>query len=379
MRLWTVVTMTCFLTVHAAENPFWRSFKARGVNLGNWLILEEWMNPTYYANHTVTGADEWTFCQELGSSCEATLQAHWASWITEADITQLSTLGYNLLRIPIGHWGLIPTTVDEPYVHSTQLEHVERVMTYASTLGMQVVLDIHGLPGSQNGKDHSGHEGSINWFTNTNQARSLTAVMAAMTFIQASSNRHVIAALEVCNEPNVTTKGQMKTYTKYLKDSRAMVNRYNASMPLMFHDAFRGAPYWSKFTKKKKDNYVIDVHQYFSGFTSNTLSAVATMCEFSTAAQKVTAPVFVGEYSVSVGGVYLDTTHARQQMLETQVQHYQTGKLAGSAFWGIKAFNPDGVTQNNGWSVQALLNQSVVTNEIWNTENTLSCPSKTKS
>ena len=36
----------------------------RGVNLGNWLLLEKWMSPRVFAG---TGArDEYTLCEALG-------------------------------------------------------------------------------------------------------------------------------------------------------------------------------------------------------------------------------------------------------------------------------------------------------------------------
>ena len=371
-----MLILLLILAVCAEENSFWRSFKAKGVNLGNWLILEEWMHPMLFSQNAVAGVDEWSFCKTLGSSCESTLQSHWDTWVTESDIAQLSQYGYNLLRVPVGHWALIPTTNDEPYVYSTQMQHVERIMSYANTYNMQVVLDIHGLPGSQNGKDHSGHEGLIGWFTNANQMRSLTAVSAAMNFIKTSPNSQVVAALEICNEPNITNSKQLKTYEKYIKESRKIVNRINSSMPIMFHDAFYGVEHWSKFTKSKKDNYVLDVHQYFSGFTTNTLSAVSGMCQFAqgVAKRKSVTPVFVGEFSVSVGGVYTDTSTFRRQFLETQVKQYSATKLAGSAFWNFKTMNSDGLTQNNGWSVQALINEGVITNSTWSTVDTLPCP-----
>lgn len=373
----TVAAVTPTVKQKAVENKFWKTFKAQGVNLGNWLVLEEWMYSSFYGNYSSTGTDEWTFCESLGQDCESVLSAHWDSWITEADIRQVSSLGYNLLRLPIGHWGLIPTTVDEPYVFSSQLQQVERVMQYANDMGLYVVLDIHGLPGSQNGKAHSGHAGTIDWFTKANQKRSLSAVTAAIDFIYASSNKAVIAALEIANEPNITTSSHRKTYESYIKDAKKIIHGINASMPIMFHDGFLGADEWSKFTKDAKDNYVIDVHEYFTGLTSNSVSAVKDVCTLAAAQanEKSKTPVIVGEFSVSVGGVYLDTDAWRREFYETQVEQFSGPGLAGSAFWSIKAFD-DGsdTTQNNGWSVQALADAGSVTSSTWDVVNAIACP-----
>lgn len=364
----------------AVENKFWHNFKARGVNLGNWLLLEEWMDPVYYRNYSSTGKDEWTFCETLGAEkCEEVLSDHWTSWVTESDISGLAALNYNLLRIPIGFWALITTTGDEPYVKSTQMDQVERVMQYASDLGMYVVLDIHGLPGSQNGKEHSGHAGSIGWFTETNNARSLHAVTEAMNFITQSSNKAVIAAIEIMNEPNITTSKERKFYEDYITSATKIIHTANASMPVMFHDAFLGASDWSKFTKNQKDNYVLDIHNYFTSASSNSVTALDSICSFAKTQSKLKSktPTFVGEFSVSVGGVYLDSDTWRQQFYETQVQQYSGTNVAGSAFWSLKAIGSNGTSLNNGWSILALEEAGLVSTSTWNLDNTLACPKST--
>lgn len=374
----TVVSLSTTLSVpakqSATKNDFWQSFEARGVNLGNWLLLEEWMDPTFYSNYSSTGTDEWTFCENLGSNCGDVLAAHWDSWIAESDITELAATGYNLLRIPIGHWALIPTTSDEQYVHSSQMDQVERVLQYASNVGMYVVLDIHGLPGSQNGEAHSGHAGTIGWFTSANKARSLTAVTAAMNFITASPNKGVIAALEIMNEPSLTTSKQRKFYESYITAATKIIHTANSSMPVMFHDGFLGVDTWTKFTKKLTDNYVLDVHNYFTlSNSTNSLDALNTICALSNTT-KSTTPIFVGEFSLSIGGVYPNTDAWRAQFYETQAKAYATTKnYAGSAFWSLKVLESDGVTMNNGWSVAALLDSGLVSNETWTYNNALSC------
>jgi aryl-phospho-beta-D-glucosidase BglC (GH1 family) len=354
--------------VQAGANPFWKSFKARGVNLGNWLILEEWMDPGYY-QRTAPGAvaDEWSFCSTLGKeACEAQLQAHWTSFITDSDIQDIANAGFNLLRIPIGHWALVPTTADEPYIFSTQMEHVTRILEQASNNHLYAVLDLHALPGSQNGKDHSGRQGGIEWYTKANQQRSLTVVQAAMRYIQASPYRHTIAAIELCNEPNITTKDRRKTYEAYLKSAKQIVQKTNASMPIMFHDGFQGVSSWSDFGKNPKDNYVLDVHEYYTGALSNSERALQQACAAATANPKF--PVFFGEYSLSVGGAYQDTDAWRSSFFQSQQKLWE--KQAGGAFWSWKVAGNDG-KPNNGWSVRSLLSQNLID---WSFADAKACP-----
>ena len=378
----TILSLTLTILASAASagtrNDFWRNFKARGVNLGNWLILEEWMQPGYYQQYAKQGgADEWTFCSTLGkSNCTSTLQNHWSTYYQEQDIMAAVETGVNLLRIPLGFWALIDPNSDEPYVRSTQMDNVDRVMGYAKDQGIYVVLDLHGLPGSQNGKDHSGHAGPINWYTAANQQRSISAVTALANWVSNSQNKDVVAAIEVNNEPNITTSAQRKTYETYLTSARTAIHNVNSSMPVMFHDAFMGLSSWTSFVSDPSNNYVVDQHKYYQGTTTNSEKALADACSYgpSITASKIAAPVIVGEFSVSVGGVYLDTTTWRRNFLETQWQQWLTpANSAGGAFWSFKVQNLDG-SQNNGWSLSGLNKLGAFSKNSFDYTNALTCP-----
>jgi hypothetical protein len=43
-------------------------------------------------------------------------------------------------------------------------------------LNLKVLVDLHGAPGSQNGHDHSGHTGPIDWLNNGNVARTISII-----------------------------------------------------------------------------------------------------------------------------------------------------------------------------------------------------------
>jgi glucan 1,3-beta-glucosidase len=69
------------------------SHKIKGVNLGGWLILENWMTPKLFGVAGLPGKwdersvmDEWSFCEILGKQeCEKVLQNHWETFYTEDD------------------------------------------------------------------------------------------------------------------------------------------------------------------------------------------------------------------------------------------------------------------------------------------------------
>jgi aryl-phospho-beta-D-glucosidase BglC (GH1 family) len=42
--------------------------------------------------------------------------------------------------------------------------YLKRLVRWADLLGLRVILDLHGAPGSQNGMDHSGRRGPVSAF-----------------------------------------------------------------------------------------------------------------------------------------------------------------------------------------------------------------------
>ncbi len=56
----------------------------KGVNLGNWLVLEKWMSPALFAG--TTAEDEYYLPRQLSKEVyEAKIQMHRAEYISERD------------------------------------------------------------------------------------------------------------------------------------------------------------------------------------------------------------------------------------------------------------------------------------------------------
>ena len=65
----------------------------RGVNIGNWLILEKWMNGTVFSGTSCLSdaTDQWSFDKCAGAP--QALTAHWDTYFTEADVAKLHGWG----------------------------------------------------------------------------------------------------------------------------------------------------------------------------------------------------------------------------------------------------------------------------------------------
>jgi glucan 1,3-beta-glucosidase len=56
----------------------------------------------------------------------------------------------NHVRLPIGYWAF-DVGPDEPFI-SGQIPYMEKAVTWAKNHGLKLILDLHGAPGSQNGR-----------------------------------------------------------------------------------------------------------------------------------------------------------------------------------------------------------------------------------
>ena len=86
------------------------------------------------------------------------MKRHWDAWVTEKIIKDLAESGaVNSLRLPVGDWMYKPYG---PYIGCTDgaLDYVDLLLDWAHSYGLSVLIDIHGVKGSQNGFDNSGKE-----------------------------------------------------------------------------------------------------------------------------------------------------------------------------------------------------------------------------
>lgn len=119
--------------------------KVRGVNLGGWFVLEPWITPSLFAEWADSKevVDEYTYTQTLGATeASARLEAHWNSWITQADFNEIAAYELNHVRIPIGYWALVKIDGD-PYVQG-QLSILDQAIGWAREAGIKILLDLHG-------------------------------------------------------------------------------------------------------------------------------------------------------------------------------------------------------------------------------------------
>ncbi|KAG0358254.1 glycoside hydrolase superfamily [Gamsiella multidivaricata] len=302
----------------ALDQPFdyaGGTVKMRGVNLGGWLVLEPFITPSLFNPYISAGViDEWTLCAHLGQDAAKTLlENHYASWVTEDTFVQLKNLGLNHVRIPVGFWAMGNLTAGEPYVPNVAWKYLLRGIEWARKYGIRVMVELHGAPGSQNGWNHSGRSGQIDWINGTmgpmNAQRTLPYLQQMASLFSTPAYVHVNPIVGMLNEPAAYVIGAEKVMAWYKQAFAAFRQSTGASKGpwSIIHDGFLGLEAWSGFMKGA-DRLMIDVHQYIM-FNENLMNMNQTAqlkfaCEqwgsASSTSTKNFGPTMVGEFSVAV-------------------------------------------------------------------------------
>ncbi|KAI4155524.1 MAG: hypothetical protein L6R39_001217 [Caloplaca ligustica] len=238
----------------------------RGVNLGGWLSIEPFITPSFFQSYKTNQGiiDEYTLTKELGPQKAAkTLEKHYAMFIQEDDFQQIQAAGFDHVRIPYSYWA-VTTYPGDPYVPKISWRYLLRAIEYCRKYGLRVNLDLHALPGSQNGWNHSGRQGAIGWLNGTdgalNAQRSLDIHTQLSTFFAQPRYKNVITIYGLANEPKMIalpTSAVLDWETK----AAAIVRKSGMQQYLAVGDGFLGLSKW-KGQLSGVQNVILDVHQY---------------------------------------------------------------------------------------------------------------------
>lgn len=248
-------------------NKAWGSYgdtPARGVNLGGWLSLEPFIAPSLFNYDLDEGVvDEWTLSQKLGTSAQSTIEKHYATFVTEDTFKDIQAAGLDHVRIPYSYWA-VEVYDGDPYVFRTSWRYLLRGIEWARKYGLRVNLDMHGLPGSQNGWNHSGRWGHLEWLNGTNGAengkRSLEIHDRLSKFFAQDRYKNIITHYGLCNEPRMT---YLKTdeVLAWTESAYKSIRGNGLDALVIFGDGFMGLDNWQGLMTGY-DDMVLDVHQY---------------------------------------------------------------------------------------------------------------------
>jgi glucan 1,3-beta-glucosidase len=346
---------------------YW-SNKAFGPNLGNWLVLERWMGSDVFDQANSNAQDEWTLSANVPNAATL-LKQHWDSWVTEADFKTMASVKVNHIRIPVGYWAFITPAQGEPYVSQGQKAQIERILGYCATYKINAIIDLHGLPGSQNGEAHSGKIGDKGFFTTNNINRGLQTVQAVVDWMNGLDNtlKHQISGIESANEPRPDGDAQYTMLRDYYQRAYAIISASSYKVPMLFHDAFRGPAYWNDFLPAPA-NAVLDLHPYWAFPPATDPGTILNqICDKRSGDNNFHLPVLYGEWSLA-SGVSGGGSSWQRQFMDTQVSVYQQGNAAGAVFWALK-----NDINSDAWSFEQLVQEGIINDGTFSLHTNAKC------
>ena len=323
-----------------------------GVNLGGWLILERWMTPTLFEG--TDAQDEYSFMQT--PSAKAKLRNHQKTFITERDFKWLHEHHINAVRIPVGYWILHG---DAPYAAS--IARLDWAFAMCQKYDLKVVLDIHGLPGSQNGRDHSGRIGRRNW--HMSPANIQMGLDITMQLARRYADHPALWGIQVINEPwpglfNI----RLRRY--YKRVYAALSSILPPAVRIIFSDAFTPRLMSAAVYAGGASRATMDVHWYHFGgpwlFARPWLWVIATRWHGRLiGALRRWNGIIIGEWSGCYAQRIFDKypTGQHQAMVKLSVQEQMAAYSAADAwfYWSYKTEQP-GV-----WNFYSLVNDGTIT------------------
>ena len=166
--------------------------KLRGVNLGNWLCLEKWMEPGLFSGFE--GEDELDLFEKLPrEEAFARMRKHYETFITEEDFAFMADAGVNLVRIPVPYY--IYGEEDRP----ASIDCLDRAFDWAEKYGMKILIDLHSVRGGQNGFDNSGACGLCTWHLHPDYVEETLQLLE--TIARRYADRKALFGLGPINEP----------------------------------------------------------------------------------------------------------------------------------------------------------------------------------
>ncbi|PVI03148.1 glycoside hydrolase family 5 protein [Periconia macrospinosa] len=253
-------------------NFAWGSEKVRGVNIGGWLVLEPWITPSIFEGLSSDIVDEYTLGEKLGAEAALKiLRPHWDTWTTFSDFQKIKDSGFNLVRIPIGYWAY--DTFGSPYVQGAA-PYIDAAIDWARALGLKILIDLHGAPGSQNAFDNSGQRlSNPTWQTGDTVSQTLAVLSTITTKYASPQYADVIVAIEFLNEP-LGPSLSVDTIRSFYRDAFTQLRNTSGSTLAVLHDAFQPPVSWNNFltpSDNNAQNVAIDHHEY-QVFTAPLLS-----------------------------------------------------------------------------------------------------------
>lgn len=249
-----------------------------GVNLGNWLVLEKWMSKDLF--YGTDAEDEYYLPRRLPKDVyESRIRIHRSEYITERDFAYIKSLGFNSVRIPVPYFIFGDC---KPFLGCT--DELDKAFNWAEKYDLSILIDLHTVPGSQNGFDNGGLSGVCKWSENPESVEFTLSVLERLAIRY--GNRKGLMGIEILNEPLTpklwdmfdiqnrykavdkkmaegSSPVSLEFLRKFYVDAYRVIRKHmKEDKYVVFHDGF-DLKAWKNFMREDEfKNVILDTHQY---------------------------------------------------------------------------------------------------------------------
>jgi len=264
----------------------------RGFGLGGWLLPEGYMwqmEGAYDRPRRMEQLIE-TLC---GAEYAASFwERYERSYITQADIEWIASLGFNSVRLPINTRRLFRFKEQSAAFVTDTLARIDQLIDWCRASGIYVILDMHAAPGGQTGQNIDDSERDLpELFLEQENADRLCSAWELLA--RRYTEESVIAAYDLLNEPLPDFFRQYNA--EVLPLYRRLIARIRAVDPNHMI-MLEGAHWATDFSildgmsrEEAADNIALQFHRYWSSPDEESLDG------YRDAAKRLDVPLYLGE------------------------------------------------------------------------------------
>ncbi len=275
--------------------------KLNGVNLGGWLMMEGYI----LGGRNIPESEFKKRFEKLnGKKALYEFEKSFReNFITEEDIKYIKRLGFNCVRVPF-HWK----------VAEKEIFWLEKVVEWCKKYKVYCILDMHSVPGSQNGDWHSDPEkiGKAKFWADKSCHKKYYALWDKLS--KKFAEESIIAGYDIMNEPVIKNKNWSKILADVYNNVISII-RSNNDRHIIFLEGNMWASQY-EFLKfiKNKNNIAISIHYYLPvEYTFNLIRGLRyplknfnrkkmfeTISKYKKLSDKYQMPIYVGEFGINL-------------------------------------------------------------------------------
>lgn len=322
----------------------------KGVNAGNWLMLEMWMFG--WPDSSEKPNDQYDMFDILNKrfgkeESHRLMDVYRDSWMTDRDWSTIAKFGFNVVRLPFDY-RLLEDDNEPMHLRKDAFRWLDKGIADAEKHGLYTILDLHGVQGGQSIFDHTGHSGQNKlWKSEKDQER------MAWLWKQIAAryrNRDAVVAYDVFNEPYGGSHEDLKSvFSRCYKSIREV----DKDKLIFAHGASDTFTFYGDPKANGWKNVGFQMH-YYPGLFGNGdptpmvhARHLASMDGVAAVVDKLNVPFLIGEFNVVFG----KNSHLGAPMQRLSFDTYAE-KGWNATMWAYKVMSHDGAKFEFGnWGI----------------------------